>query len=106
MSCNRDNRQTCSFSDALGRTRASRSRAGRALLGSELDAAVITDIRHALNTGLDLGNDKFRKEIEHLAGQCQCPLNRGPVAGFKSTKNQGVFTLTPNIDPNHPSLGQ
>ncbi len=92
-----NNRQTCSASDALGRTRASRSRAYRVLFSSDLDAAVITDIRQALNTGLDLGNDKFRKEIEHLTGQRQRPLKRGPFAGFKSTKNQGVITLTPNI---------
>jgi putative transposase len=72
---------------ALGQTRASRSRAYRALFSSELDAAVITDIRQALNAGLVLGNDKFRKEIEHLTGQRQCPLKRGPVAGFKSIKN-------------------
>jgi len=50
---------------------ASRSRAYRALFSSELDAAVITDIRQALNTGLVLGNDKFRKEVDHLTGQRQ-----------------------------------
>ncbi len=72
---------------ALGQTRASRSRAYRALFSSELDAAVITDIRQALNTGLVLGNDNFRKELEHLTGQRQCHLKRGPVAGFKSIKN-------------------
>ena len=72
---------------ALGQTRASRSRAYRALFSSELDEAVITDIRQALNTGLVLGNDMFRKEVEHLTGQRQCHLKRGPVAGLKSIKN-------------------
>jgi REP-associated tyrosine transposase len=69
---------------ALGQTRASRSRAYRALFSSELDATVIADIRQALTTGLVLGNDKFRQEIEHLTGQRQCHLKRGPVAGSKS----------------------
>ena len=57
-----------------GQTRASRPRANRALFSSELDAAVISDIRQALNTGLVPGNDKFRKEIEHPTGQRQRPL--------------------------------
>ncbi len=59
---------------APGQTRASRPRANRALFSSELDAAVISDIRQALNTGLVPGNDKFRKEIEHPTGQRQRPL--------------------------------
>jgi hypothetical protein len=36
---------------------------------------------------LVLGNDKFRQEVEHLTGQRQRHLKRGPVAGFKSIKN-------------------
>ena len=69
---------------ALGRTRASRSSAYRQLFNSELDTTAITNIRQALNTGLVLGNEKFRREIEQLTGQRERHLKRGPCAGFKS----------------------
>jgi len=76
---------------ALGQTRASRSRAYRALFSSELDSKVITDIRQALNAGLVLGNQRFRKEIEQLTGQRQHHLKRGPVAKLKPGKNQEIL---------------
>jgi len=68
---------------ALGRTPVSRSHAYRALFNSALDTDVITDIRHSLNTGLVLGNERFRKEIEQLTGQRQHHLKRGPDAKLK-----------------------
>jgi putative transposase len=39
---------------------------------------LISDIRDALNTGLVLGNDRFREEVEQLTGQRQQHLKRGP----------------------------
>ena len=72
---------------ALGQTQASRSHAYRALFNNELDSDVVTDIRQALNTGLVLGNERFRKEIEQLTGQRQHHLKRGPEAKFKSSES-------------------
>lgn len=63
---------------ALGQTRSARLRAYRTLFISELDAELITDIRDALNTGLVLGNEQFRNEVEQLTGQRQHHLKRGP----------------------------
>ena len=63
---------------ALGNTRASRMLAYRSLVGQELQSELITEIRNAANTGLVLGNDKFRKEVEQLTGQRLHHLKRGP----------------------------
>jgi putative transposase len=63
---------------ALGATRASIMVAYRKLFDSELDIETIGDIRNAANTGLVLGNELFRKEIERLTGQRQHHLKRGP----------------------------
>lgn len=38
----------------------------------------ITEICHAINKGLVLGNDRFRAEAEQLTGQRQHHLKRGP----------------------------
>jgi len=46
----------------------------------ELPARVHTNIRAALNTGLVLGNDRFRVEVEQLSGQPQQLRKRGPTA--------------------------
>lgn len=50
----------------------------RSLVGQELQSELITEIRNAANTGLVLGNDKFRKEVEQLTGQRLHHLKRGP----------------------------
>jgi putative transposase len=63
---------------ALGDTCASRMVAYRRLVGQELEIELITEIRNAANTGLVLGNEKFRKEVEQLTGQRQHHLKRGP----------------------------
>lgn len=63
---------------SLGTSRRSRSKAYRALFRSELDQELVTEIRHAANVGLALGNDKFREEVERLTGQRQHHLRRGP----------------------------
>jgi len=63
---------------ALGHTRSSRLVAYRKLFNEELEKQLITEIREAANTGLVLGNEHFRKEIEQLTGQRQHHLPRGP----------------------------
>ncbi|MGI9309779.1 MAG: transposase [Gammaproteobacteria bacterium] len=63
---------------ALGRARESRMSAYRQLLAQQLATELITDICDALNTGLVLGNDRFRQEVEKLTGQRQRHRKRGP----------------------------
>jgi putative transposase len=63
---------------ALGQNESSRRVAyPRLILHSYLQQLVF-DIRKALNTGLALGNDRFRKEDEQLTSQRQHYLKRGP----------------------------
>ena len=69
---------------ALGSSQVSRIRAYRKLFSEALDTELVADIRHALNTGLVLGNDRFRKEVEQLTGQRQYHLKRGPKPKTKS----------------------
>jgi putative transposase len=63
---------------ALGNTPAARRSAYRQFFAQELSARVLNDIRDALNTGLVLGNDRFRAEVEQLTGQSQQHAKRGP----------------------------
>jgi putative transposase len=55
----------------LGKTPAQRRSVYRQFFAEELSAKVLTDIRDALNTGLALGNDRFRTEVAELTGQPQ-----------------------------------
>ena len=63
---------------ALGTNEHSRLSAYRRLFDQQVPATLITDIRDALNTGLVLGNDRFKQEVERLTGQRQNHLKRGP----------------------------
>ena len=63
---------------ALGPNPPARTAAYRALVEQELSRQLISDIRDALNTGLVLGNERFREEVEQLTGQRQQHLKRGP----------------------------
>jgi REP-associated tyrosine transposase len=49
---------------ALGRTRATRANAYRALFASALDADALTDIRDAWQSGTPLGKDRFKEKVE------------------------------------------
>jgi putative transposase len=62
---------------ALGNCEHSRLSAYRQLFVQQISAKLITDRRNALNTGLVLGNDRFRQEVEQLTGQRQRHLKRG-----------------------------
>jgi len=51
---------------ALGETPAKRRVVYRQFFEQELSGRVLSDIRSALNTGLVLGNDRFKAEVEQL----------------------------------------
>lgn len=53
----------------LGRNTADRCEAYRALLGTQLDQKVVTEIREATNGNIALGNERFRAEIEAALGR-------------------------------------
>jgi hypothetical protein len=63
---------------ALGSSRQSRQTAYRQLVAQQLPGNVVTDRRGALNTGLVLGNDCFREQVQTLTGVRQQHLKRGP----------------------------
>lgn len=65
---------------ALGGTSASRQEAYRRLASQMLSTQVVSEIRDALTTGLPLGNEHFRQQIEDLTGVRQRHLKRGPTA--------------------------
>ena len=60
-------------------------RRGRVLFQTELDTTLVADIRYALNTGLVLGNEWFREEVEQLTGRRHHNLKQGPKP--KTTAN-------------------
>jgi putative transposase len=63
---------------ALGDTGTSRMLAYRKLFTQELDEEIIIDVRNALDTGLVLGDERFRQQMEQVTGQRQHHLKRGP----------------------------
>ena len=63
---------------ALGKTRSARLLAYRKLFETEIDDQLTADIRSALRTGLVLGTDRFREEIEQLTGRRHHHVKRGP----------------------------
>jgi putative transposase len=62
---------------ALGRTRASRQAAYRALFKAHIDDTELNDIRAAWQTGTPLGNDYFREKIERKLGSKVGQARRG-----------------------------
>ncbi len=50
----------------------------RALFKGHLDKPILTTIRQATNQGMALGNERFKDDIERLAGRRVKPLKRGP----------------------------
>jgi putative transposase len=64
--------------EALDDTIEGRQSAYRDLLATQLDTETVNEIRHALNTGFVLGNEKFRAEVERLSGVKQSYRTRGP----------------------------
>ena len=69
---------------ALAGRGTARRAAYRDLFAEELAARTVTDIRQALNTGLVLGNERFRRRVERITGQRQThrrPGRRCKAAG-------------------------
>ena len=71
---------------ALGSTRLRKQTAYRRLCEGEPDKGVIGEIRGAANTGLAMGSERFRSEVEQLTGQRQRHLKRGPKPKAKIRK--------------------
>lgn len=67
--------------ESLGTTKSARMIAYRRLFSEELSTELISEIRFAANTGLALGSERFRVEVEQLIGQRQHHLKRGPKQG-------------------------
>ena len=60
----------------------------RNMIRHELDTELISEIRNAANTGLVLGAERFKTEIEQLTGQRQHQLKRGPKSKAKPHPNE------------------
>ena len=67
----------------LGMDTAERAAAYRALFTGHLDTPLLAQIRHASNSGLALGNERFKEEVEILSGRRVELLKRGPKAKKK-----------------------
>ena len=63
---------------ALGRDSGARCEVYREQFSKMMDTSLIGDIRRSLNTGLVLGNERFRSELELLTGQRLRLRKRGP----------------------------
>ncbi len=62
---------------ALGADPPARQYAYRQLIAQQLSGEMVTHIRDALNTGLVLGNDRFKEQVQELTGIRQHHLKRG-----------------------------
>lgn len=68
---------------ALGSSKLKRLERYRELFEGQIDGTVLFDIRAALNTGLVLGTEKFKKEVEELTGHRTSLIRRGRPAQKK-----------------------
>ena len=80
---------------ALGNTRRLRLKAYQHLFLREMGSELIANIRNPLNTGLVLGNDRFREEVEQLTGQPQKHSKRGPKKASAWSNNGNSFYTDP-----------
>lgn len=64
--------------DALGKSTAERAAAYRSLFTAHFDQVTVDQVRRASQTGMALGSDIFKDEIEKLSGRRMRPLMRGP----------------------------
>lgn len=62
----------------LGKTVTERTAAYRELFHGQLEATSLHQIRQASNQGMALGSDRFKQEVERLAGRRIVVLKRGP----------------------------
>ena len=76
----------------LGKTVDERTLVYRELFLAHLDQTVLTKIRTASNQGMALGNDRFKQEVESLAGRRVTSLKRGPKRSMGSFYPGPKFT--------------
>ena len=62
----------------LGSSKSARQIAYRRLFEDDLDRTLISEIKHAQETGFVLGTERFRQEYEALTGEHQRYRKRGP----------------------------
>lgn len=61
----------------LGKTVNERTKAYRELFRGQLDTTILNQIRQATNQGMALCSERFKHEVEHLAGRRVIALKRG-----------------------------
>ena len=62
----------------LGASAEERTAAYRNLFVAHLDPETVEQVRRASHTGMALGSDRFKEEIEKMSGRRVRPLRRGP----------------------------
>ncbi|MGB5466169.1 MAG: transposase [Sedimenticolaceae bacterium] len=78
----------------LGRTHCERAERYREMFRGQIDPELLNQVRTAVNKGLALGNDQFRREIERLTGVRVSPKKRGPKPSApEMTDGQQEFLL-------------
>ena len=78
---------------ALGRTQQERLANYRSLFESQVDGDLLTEVRHAVNKGLVLGTNKFRREIETITGQRLSHLKPGRKVADRRQPDEGTGIL-------------
>lgn len=68
---------------SLGNSKQERLTNYRSLFKSYMDGELLAEVRHALNTGLVLGTEKFRSEVEAISGQRLRHLKPGPKPTYR-----------------------
>jgi len=71
----------------------------RALFCEQLLASLVEDIGKATFSGLALGNDKFRQQIQQPTGQSVKPGKPGALPGRGGQPNQTTITVYSNSRP-------
>ena len=66
----------------LAKNDAERQQAYRGLF-SQMDEALLGDIRNAVKSGMALGNERFKQEVAALTGRRQHPEKRGRPKGWR-----------------------
>ena len=67
----------------LGADKAERAQSYQTLFKSHVDGELLNDIRQAANTGMALGHEKFKQEIEQLTNRRQFAQKRGRPVGWR-----------------------
>ena len=63
---------------SIGRSKADRLKNYRELFDSQIEGGLLLDIRYALNSGLILGTEHFKSQVEVLTGRRVSPFNVAP----------------------------